>query len=86
MKTTSLAFTVSRMRFATVVLPEPVPPEMPMIKLKKSYSLYYLIVGAHLRVRPALGGHIPPPLQKCYSVGAFAITRRNNCVNVSRTL
>jgi hypothetical protein len=33
MKTISLALTDSRMRFATVVLPEPVPPEMPMIKL-----------------------------------------------------
>ena len=29
---------ISRMRFATVVLPEPVPPEMPMIKLTKCSS------------------------------------------------
>ncbi len=33
MKTTSLALTDSRMRFATVVFPEPVPPEMPIIML-----------------------------------------------------
>src|ERR1700752_4924445 len=32
-KTTSLALTDSRMRFATVVFPEPVPPQMPIIKL-----------------------------------------------------
>src|ERR1043166_2659728 len=34
MKTTSLAGTDSRMRLATVVFPEPVPPEMPIIMLK----------------------------------------------------
>src|SRR5215831_14508822 len=33
MKTTSSARTVSRIRFATVVLPEPVPPQMPMIMI-----------------------------------------------------
>src|SRR5215471_19620191 len=33
MKTTSSARTVSRIRFATVVLPEPVPPQMPMIMM-----------------------------------------------------
>src|SRR3979409_1159368 len=38
MKTTSVASTVSRMRFATVVLPDPVPPEMPIIKLTKDSS------------------------------------------------
>src|SRR6266446_9216456 len=38
MKTTSLASTVSRMRFATVVLPDPVPPEMPIIRLTKNSS------------------------------------------------
>jgi hypothetical protein len=35
MKTTSLALTDSRMRLATVVLPEPVPPEMPMIMIER---------------------------------------------------
>src|SRR5687767_1675525 len=33
MKTTSLALTDSRMRLATVVLPDPVPPQMPIIML-----------------------------------------------------
>src|SRR5687768_3193750 len=33
MKTTSSALTDSSMRFATVVFPDPVPPEMPIIKL-----------------------------------------------------
>src|SRR5687768_5760615 len=33
MKTTSSALTDSSMRFATVVFPEPVPPQMPIIKL-----------------------------------------------------
>src|SRR5687768_13362249 len=33
MKTTSLALTDSRMRLATVVLPDPVPPQMPTIML-----------------------------------------------------
>ena len=33
MKTTSLALTDSRIRLATVVLPEPVPPEIPIIML-----------------------------------------------------
>jgi hypothetical protein len=33
MKTISLALTDSRMRFATVVFPDPVPPEMPIIML-----------------------------------------------------
>jgi hypothetical protein len=35
---TSLARTVSKIRFATVVLPDPVPPEIPMIKLTKLFS------------------------------------------------
>src|SRR6185369_11762163 len=39
MKTTSLALTDSRMRFATVVLPEPVPPEIPIIMLIFSRGL-----------------------------------------------
>jgi hypothetical protein len=39
MKTISLALTVSRIRFATVVFPEPVPPEMPMIKLTMNSML-----------------------------------------------
>jgi len=33
MKTTSLALTDSRMRLATVVFPDPVPPQMPIIML-----------------------------------------------------
>src|SRR5215472_13754453 len=33
MKTTSLALTVSKIRLATVVLPDPVPPQMPMTRL-----------------------------------------------------
>lgn len=33
MKTTSLALTDSRIRLATVVFPDPVPPEIPIIKL-----------------------------------------------------
>jgi hypothetical protein len=41
MKTTSLALTVSRMRFATVVLPEPVPPDIPIIKLTKMLPVFY---------------------------------------------
>jgi len=40
MKTTSLASTVSRIRFAIVVLPEPVPPEMPIIKLIPVFIAY----------------------------------------------
>src|ERR1700682_201758 len=39
MKTTSCALTVSRMRLATVVLPDPVPPLMPMIKPTESFML-----------------------------------------------
>jgi hypothetical protein len=33
MNTTSLDSTVSRIRLATVVLPDPVPPDIPIIKL-----------------------------------------------------
>src|SRR6185503_19696530 len=40
MKTTSRALTDSRMRFATVVFPEPVPPEMPIIML-----IVFLVFG-----------------------------------------
>jgi hypothetical protein len=42
MKTTSLASTVSRIRFAIVVLPEPVPPEMPIIKLIPLFIAYFI--------------------------------------------
>src|ERR1043165_10171744 len=39
MKTTSSALTDSRILFATVVLPEPVPPQMPMIIKKTCFVL-----------------------------------------------
>src|SRR5205085_9734529 len=55
-KTTSLALTDSRIRFATVVLPEPVPPEMPMIMITLvlgalCFGLWSLVFGLWSQVQ-----------------------------------
>src|SRR5204863_10084601 len=64
MKTTSLALTDSRIRFATVVLPDPVPPEMPIIMLIIKFGFPQRRKGAK---KKALGssGFFFAPLRLC---------------------
>jgi hypothetical protein len=76
MKTTSLALTDSRMRLATVVLPEPVPPEMPIIMLIEILAAVVQDTQIDLSCdrEILLNSLINGP-----------ITRRSSSVNVSRT-
>src|ERR1043165_9617654 len=70
MKTTSLALTDSRMRFATVVLPDPVPPQMPMIRLTP-----------HLHATMNSTHHPPQQLRERI---AHAIARRHHFLMIDR--
>src|ERR1043166_6852160 len=72
MKTPSSALTDSSMRFATVVFPEPVPPQMPMIKLK--LHLHPTVNSAH---------HAAQQLRERF---AHTVSRRHHFLVIDRLI
>ena len=78
MKTTSLALTDSRIRFATVVLPDPVPPEMPIIMLIIKFGFPQRRKGAKKKALSSSGFFFAPLREKLFFLNSTMNATHNS--------